>query len=698
MAGARITSGREVDIVPTITTPNIHNVALLGHSGSGKTTLCEALAFCAGAIARKGRVEEGSTVSDFEPEELRHRASLSLSVVSFECDGHQYNVFDTPGLPDFVTEAELALPAADLAVIVVSATDGVEVQTEALWALASRLGIPRLIFVNKLDAERAEYERVLDQCRDLFGSGIAPLELPLYSAGHVDGVADLLTDQAVTYVDGVGRTGPIPDDIAELEHRVRENLVEGIVVGNDALMERYLDGDTPPPDELETTLAQGIGDGTVFPVLCGSALTGVGVDRLRAFLAEVSTHRSTRAVAGDTEVEISPDPSAAPLARAIKTFVDPFVGKLSLIQVCSGTILPDTVLVNSRTKEDERIHLLQRLSGKRTTPVPAGVAGDIIVVPKLADVRAGDTLAPAGKPVVIPPPEMSEPAFSIAIRPHGTGDDDRLMSALQRLGDEDPALVVTRNDETRQTVLSGIGDAHLQVALERLARKFGVEVEREEIVVPYRQTVSHAAQAEGRYKKQTGGHGQFGVAHVRIEPIERGRGFEFVDEVVGGAVPRQFIPAVEKGVRRAMHQGGGYGLPVIDVRVTLDDGKSHAVDSSEASFEQAGALAFSEALAAADPVPLEPVSRLEVVVPSRYLGDTLSDITARRARVLSSEADERGIQTIVALVPTIELGRYAVDLRALSGGYGRFHVEHDHCAVVPPHLADRVPRLKSAVS
>lgn len=687
-----------MDNVPTITTPNIHNVALLGHSGAGKTTLAEALAYGAGAITRKGRVEDGSTVSDFEPEELRHRASLSLSVVSFECEGHQFNVLDLPGLPDFVVDAELALPAVDLAVIVVSATEGVEVQTEALWALASRLEIPRIIFVNKLDAERANYERTLEQCREVFGSGVAPLELPLYSGGHCDGLADLITDQAVTYVDGVSRTGSIPDDIAETEHRIRETLVEGIVVGDDALTERYLDGDTPTPDELETTLARGISGGTVFPLLCGSALTGVGVDRLCTFVSDVSTHRSTRAVAGNVDIEIPTDPAGTPLARAIKTFVDPFVGKLSLIQVCSGTILPDTILVNSRTKEEERIHLLQRLSGKRMTPVSAGVAGDLIVVPKLADVRAGDTLAPPGTPVVIPVSETSEAAFSIAIRPRGTGDDDRLMSALQRLGDEDPALVISRNDETRQTVLSGIGDAHLQVALERLERKFGVEVEREEVIVPYRQTVRHAAHAEGRYKKQTGGHGQFGVAHVRIEPIERGRGFEFVDAVVGGAVPRQFIPAVEKGVRRAMHQGGGYGLPVIDVRVTLDDGKFHAVDSSEASFEQAGALAFSEALAAADPVPLEPVSRLQVVVPSRYLGDVLSDVTSRRARVISSEADERGIQTIVALVPTIELGRYAIELRALSGGYGRFHIEHDHYAVVPPHLADRVPRLKSAVS
>jgi elongation factor G len=404
------------------------------------------------------------------------------------------------------------------------------------------------------------------------------------------------------------------------------------------------------------------------------------------------------ALAGDHEVSIEVDSSGEPLARVFKTVVDPFVGRISLIQVCSGTLRPDAVLFNTRTLTDERLHVLQRLQGKTTSSLNEVVAGDIVAIPKLNGTRIGDTLAPRQTPVALAPIEVSPPLLSIAIRPRTAGDDERLMTALHRLQEEDLALGVGRDDETHQTVLSGLGDAHLQVALERLARKYNVEVEREELRIPYRETICRPAQAEGRYKKQTGGHGQFGVAHLRVEPLERGSGFEFVDEIVGGAIPRQFIPAVEKGVRRVMRDGGAYGFPVVDVRVVLDDGKFHSVDSSEASFEQAGALAFVEALAAADPIPLEPVSRLEVSVPARYLGDVLADVNARRARVGGSSSNEDGEQIIVATVPTSELARYAADLRALTAGRGHFTLVHDHYESVPGHLLDRFPRPRALVS
>ncbi|HTX01961.1 MAG TPA: elongation factor G [Acidimicrobiales bacterium] len=686
-----------------MTAARVHTVALVGHGGTGKTTLAEALLHQAGVIARPGRVEDGTTVFDFEPEELRRHLSVALAVAPFDHGEHKVNVVDTPGFADFIVEVQLALDAADLAVFVVSATDGVQVQTEVIWRLASAASIPRLFFVNKLDHERADYERTLGQLRDTFGSGIAPLEIPIVEGGRFVGVADLLADEAITYTKSgeappVGTSGPIPEHMAELEHRLRDSLVEGIVVADDAQMERYLEGDIPSPAELEETLATGIETGTVFPVLCGSALTGVAVGRLASFICEIGHDRAVHARAGDQEVSIARDPAGQPLARVVKTTTDPFIGRVSLLEVVSGTLRPDIVLLNTRTKSEERLHVLQTLVGKNATPVSEARAGDLVAVPKLDDVRVGDTLAPKGTPVEVPLPPLARPSLSVAVRPKSRGDEDRLMTGLHRLEEEDPGLSVHRNDETHQTVVTGIGETHLAVTEERLARKFHVEVEHDELLIPYRETITKPSAAEGRHKKQTGGHGQFGVCHLRLEPLGRGEGFLYVDEVVGGAIPRQFIPAVEKGVMRAMRQGGAFGFPVVDVKVTVDDGKFHPVDSSEASFEMAGALGFGEALRNAAPVPLEPVSRLEVRVPVRFQGEVLGDINTRRARVLSSEPDTDGDQVIVALVPTAELRRYAIELRALSGGYGRFSATHDRYEPLPAHLVDKLAKVSAEAS
>jgi len=671
---------------------------LLGHSGVGKTTLAEAVLHRAGVVVRKGRVEDGTTVLGGEPEELRHHGSLVLGVATFDYRDRRIHLLDTPGLPDFVAEAEMALPIADIAVFVISAVDGVQVQTERLWSLASKANVPRMIFVIKLDADRADFERVLDQCRALFGSGVAPLELPLYDGGKFIGIADLLTDEATVYQDGKPEKEPIPDDIAELEHRVHASLVEGIVVADDALMERYLDGDVPSSAELEETLAKGISDGSVFPVLCGSAGAEVAIDRFLDFICEVASHRSITARAGDSEVEVPADASGQLIVRVVKTTIDPFVGKIALLQVCSGTLRPDLVLVNSRTRSEERLHALSYLQGKNSLAASEAVAGELIAIAKVGDAVPGDTLAPKGLPVELKRNVVAEPVLSIAIRPHAAGDEDKLMTALHRLQEEDLALGVRRDDETHQTVLSGLGELHLQVVLERLNRKFGVEVERDDVKLPFRETVSGSAEAEGRYKKQSGGHGQFGVAHLRIEPLDRGSGFIFEDRIVGGAIPRQFIPAVEKGIRHAMAAGGEYGFPVVDVRVILDDGKFHPVDSSEASFEQAGALAFHDALLAAGALPLEPVSSLSVTVPARFLGDVLGDLNARRARVVSTDVEADGAQVVVALVPTVEIGRYGTDLRALSGGYGSFHAVHDHYDVAPAQVVEHLARPRVLAS
>jgi elongation factor G len=674
----------------------IRNVALVGHGGAGKTTLTEALLLCAGVINRKGRVEDGTTTADFDPEEVKRGISVSVSLAPFEWEDHKINLLDSPGYADFVTDAVAALRVADLAVFVVSAVEGVEVQTEAMWKVAAGFGLPRLIFVNKLDRERASFQRTLEQLQQAFGAGIAPLELPIGEEVSFRGVADLLSDTAITYEGGKPSTGPIPDEMEAQEHAVHDSLVEGIVVADDELMERYLEGDTPSFEELEKTLAHGVASAQVFPVLCGSAGKDIAIDRLATFLCEIGPSPLDRAPvvvkAGDKEAEVSLDPAGQPLAVVFKTLADPYVGKISFFKVLSGTVRPDAILTNSRTHSDEKLHALFTLRGKEQVQVNEVPAGDLGAVAKLGDVSTGDTLAPKGSPVLVPPPPSPPQVLSMAIRPKSKGDEDKLMTALHRLQEEDPALGVRRDDETHQTLLTGMGETHLAIATERLARKFGVEVETEDVIVPYRETITGQAEAEGKYKKQTGGHGQFGVAFLRVEPLPRGDGFQFVDQIVGGAIPRQFIPAVQKGIEETMASGGVFGYPVVDVKVTCYDGKYHAVDSSELSFKMAGSLGFKDAMAKAGPVLLEPISLLEVTVPPSYQGDVMGDLNARRGRVQGTEQGNDGESIVTALVPTSEVLRYAIDLRSLTGGRGRFQISHDHYDPLPQHLWDKVKR------
>jgi elongation factor G len=679
----------------------IRNVALIGHGGAGKTTTTEALLFVAGVINRKGRVEDGTTTSDFDPEEVKRHISVSVALAPFEWHDHKVNVLDCPGYSDFGTDTMAALAVADLAVFVVSAVEGVEVQTELMWKAAAKLGLPRMIFVNKLDRERASFTRTLEQLQQTFGAGIAPLELPIGEEASFVGVADLLSDTAITYQNGKPTTGSIPDEMEAQEHAVHESLIEGIVVADDDLMERYLEGDIPDFKELEETLAHGVASAQVFPVLCGSAAKDIAIDRLATFICEIGPSPLDRpgaqVLAGDQEREIKPDPGGQPLAAVFKTLADPYVGKISLFKVLSGTVRPDAILTNPRTHQDEKLHGLFTLRGKEQVSVNEVPAGDLAAVAKLGDVATGDTLAPRGTPVVVPRPPVAQPILSVAIRPKSKGDEDKLMTALHRIREEDPALTVRRDDETHQTLLSGMGEAHLAIATERLFRKFGVEVETEDLIVAYRETISGTAEAEGKYKKQTGGHGQFGVAFLRVAPLPRGGGFEFEDKIVGGAIPRQFIPAVQKGIEETMERSGVFGYPVVDVKVTCYDGKFHPVDSSEMSFRMAGSIGFRDAMGKAGPVLLEPVSLLEVTVPPAYQGDVMGDLNSRRGRVQGTEQGEDGESIVTALVPTSELLRYAIDLRSITGGRGRFSSEHDHYDPLPAHLYDKVRRDHATV-
>jgi len=664
--------------MPNVPTERIRNVALVGHGGAGKTTVAEALLFVAGATTRVGRVEDGNTVCDYDPEEQRRGLSVSLALAPFDWEDHKVNLIDAPGYADFVGDVAAALHAADLAIFVVSAVEGVEVQTEIAWRMAESAGIPRAVFVNKLDRERASFARTLDDLKQRFGAGIAPLELPIGEEAEFRGVVELLTDEAEIYTDTSGRavSAPVPDDMATEEHEVHDALVEGIVVADDDLMERYLAEEPIDVHELEVALAKGIKEASVFPVLCGSATKLIGIDRLAHFI---------------TEEGPAPDVTDGPPAAFVfKTIVDPYIGRVNLFKVLQGTVKTDVALVNGRTVSEEKLHQITTMRGKEQSPVSEVVAGDIAAVAKLHDTTTGDVLGTRGADVSPAPLDAPAPVLPVAIRARSKGDEDKLANALHRLQDEDPAIRVERNPETHQTVLWVMGETHGAIAIEKLERKFGAAVETEDVQVAYRETVSGTAEAEGRYKKQTGGHGQFGVASLRVEPLGRGEGFEFVDAIVGGVIPRQFIPAVEKGVHEAMERGGGHGFPVVDVRVTCFDGKHHPVDSSEMSFKMAGSLGFQEAMAKAAPIVLEPVSELVVTAPEAYQGDLMGDLNAKRARIQGTASVGGGEVEIVAAVPTSEALRYAIDLRSITGGRGRFTMAHSHYDPLPPQLATKV--------
>ena len=679
-------------------TDRIRNVALVGHGGSGKTTLAEALLVRAGAVPRAGRVDDGTSVLDTEPEAVKRRMTLGLTLAPFEwkaSDGEQYkvNLLDTPGYLDFESEVVAALSVADLAVFVVSAVEGVEVQTERMWRLAARMQLPRMVFVTKEDRERADFHAVLDELKLAFGAGIAALELPLGEAGSLHGVADVLSEAAFEYeADGTHHTEALPEAIAAEEHSLHDELLEEIVSGDDDQLERYLSGDVPTVAELERTLAQEVLQCTEFPVLLGSAVTGVGIDRLADFICELGPSpaaRTATVLAGGATVPVAADPTGEPLAHVFKTIADPYIGQLSVFKLLSGTITADQRLLNSTSGVEERLHGLFQLRGKEQLPITEVVAGDLAAVAKLSNTHTGDTLTPKGSPVTVQRLEREAPQYGVAIVPRTQADDDKLGNALARLQAEDPSLWVDRVEETHQTVLRGAGDTHVTVAIERLMRKFGVQVEIAPVRVAYRETIAGPANAEGKLKKQSGGHGQFAVVNLKVAPLPRGQGFEFVDAIVGGAIPRNYIPSVQTGIEETMAKGGVHGFPVVDVQVEAYDGKYHSVDSSDMAFKTAASHGFKEAMAAAGVLVLEPISQLTVTVPSAQQGDVLADITARRGRVQGSSTNEFGEQLVEALVPASELHRYAVELRSMTGGRGTFSVQHHHYDVLPPHLVEQ---------
>ncbi|MEA2505980.1 MAG: elongation factor [Actinomycetota bacterium] len=673
-------------------TENIRNIVLVGHGGSGKTSLAEALLFRSGATTRMGKITEGNTVCDFDEEEIRKGISISTALAPIEWDGHKINILDAPGYADFVGEMRAAMRVADLAVFVVSAVEGVEVQTQVAWRLAEELTLPRIIFVNKLDRENASFRRTLDQLRDMFGMGVAPLSLPLGSEHDFKGLISVIDVGAVSYdAAGTPTEEPIPAERQARVDEVRTSLLDSVAETNDELLERYLESGEIERSEVIHALHDGLSQASVFPVLVGAATKLIGVDRLADAIVAAGPSPLDRPPVESADGEVRESKPDGPMAALIfKTMTDPYVGRVSFFRVYSGVLRGETSLHNASRAVDERVGHVFTMRGKAQESLAEIVAGDIGAVAKLNHSVTGDTLAEKSAPIVLPGIEPPEPLLPKAIEPRTKGDEDKLMIGLQKIIEEDPSLRLARSDETHQTILWGMGDAHLDAALERLKRKSGVDVEEVPFKVPYRSTFRAKAEAVGRHVKQSGGHGQYGVCNVRIEPLPRGQGFVFDNKIFGGSIPGQFVGSVEKGLRAAMENGAGTGFPMIDVKVELYDGKYHTVDSSDMAFQLAGAQAMKDAVDKSGVTLLEPVWTLEVMVPEEFTGDIMGDLQKRRGIPEGIETLAGDRQIVRAKVPFAEVTHYATDLRSMTGGKGTFSWEFSHYQEVPHDVAQKV--------
>jgi elongation factor G len=670
----------------------IRNVALVGHRGSGKTSLHEALLFAAGAVNRLGKVTDGTTVSDADADEKARQMSISAALTSFEWQERKVNLLDTPGEPSFVADALGALRVCESAIFVLNAVMGVEVSTTRLWQRAAELDLARLLFVNMLDRERADFFRTLDALKAAFGPHVVATEIPIGSEHEVSGVIDLVDMKAYAY-DGDGRENcreiPIPEELADQAQEYREKLMDEVAENSDALMERYLEGEEISHQEIVDALKDGTNHGALFPVTCGVATRNLATNRLLDAIVEdlpSPVKHGGLEVAGMT---LEPSEQADLYAYIFKTRADPFAGRINLFRVYQGVIKHDSQVLNTRAHAKERIGQLLAFRGRDTQHVEEFGPGDIGAVAKLKETRAGDWLAARDEPIEMPAVALPAPVMAFAIEPKTKGDEDKVFTALRRLQEEDPTIDLHRDDQTGEQIVAGLSQVHVEVVIARLRERFGAEVELHPPRVPYQETIRASARAHGRHKKQSGGRGQFGDCHIEVEPLEPGTGFEFVNAIKGGVIPGSFIPAVEKGVLEAMQRGAVAGYPVKDVRVRLYDGSYHSVDSSEMAFKTAGALAMRQALEAASPVLLEPIMQVTVAVPEDAVGDVIGDLNSRRGRPLGMEP-AGGMTEVRAEVPMAEMLSYAPDLRSITGGQGEFAMELARYEEVPGHLVEKV--------
>jgi elongation factor G len=677
--------------------PNIRNVAVVGHGGCGKTSLVSALLFDAGAVNRIGRVDEGTTVTDFDPDEIERKISLLAALAFAEWKKTKVNLIDAPGYANFLSEARAALRVAEAALVVVDAVAGIEVQTQKVWGYAEEGGLARLIVVNRMDRDNASFERALEGIQRSFGRSAVPIAIPVGEGKALKGVVDLVAEKAHLYADdasGKFQTGETPAAQQETAKAWREKLVEMVAESNEELMEEFFEKGTLSQEQLAKGLRTAVGAGRVFPVLPASALLNVGVhpvlDALVDLLPSPADRGEVEGVgAANAPATRKPAADAPPSALVWKTLVDPHAGRISLFRVYSGTLKSDSAIHNATRDVAERFGSLLLLQGKAQTQVPEVQAGDIGAVAKLKETQTGDTLADKAHAISYPKVAFPEPATTFAIEPKTRGDDDKISTALQRLLEEDPVLRVSRDAQTHEMLLSGMGQLHIEVVVGRLRKRYKVEVNLKKPKIPYRETIKGSAEGHGRHKKQTGGHGQFGDCKIRMKPLARGEDFKFVDDIFGGSIPRNFIPAVEKGIQDARLKGVIAGFPMVDFQVELFDGSYHDVDSSEMSFKIAGSLAFKDAVPKCRPTILEPVMSVEIAVPDEYAGAVMGDLSSRRGRPQGMEP-KGSLQVIKAEVPLAEMLSYDAELTSMTGGRGSYHMEMDHYDEVPGHLQEKV--------
>jgi len=678
--------------------PNIRNLAVVGHGGCGKTSIVSALLFDMGAVNRLGRVDDGTTVTDFDPDEIERKISLQTALAWGEWRKVKINLLDAPGYANFLTEARSALRVADAAVVVVDAVAGVEVQTEKVWAYAAEYGIPRIVVVNRMDRERASFERTLQSLERAFGRSAVPIVIPLGEEKGFVGVTDLLTEKADVYTDdqsGKFQAVGVPEEFRDAERTWHDRLVEMVAENNEELMEEFFEKGTLPQEDLIKGLRQAVLAGKIFPVLPASSLRNVGLHPILDAIVDLLPSPLDRGDVKGTdparkaEASRKPTPDDSFSAFVFKTIADPHAGRITLFRVYSGTLKADSVVHNATRDVAERVGALELLQGKAQTPVPELQAGDLGAVAKLKETQTGDTLTDKAHPIVYPPIAFPEPATTFAIEPKTRGDEDKISQALHRLMEEDPVLRLSRDPQTHEMLLSGMGQLHIEVVVGRLKKRYKVEVNLKKPKIPYRETIKGAAEGHGRHKKQTGGHGQFGDCKIRVKPLPRGSDFKFVDDIFGGSIPKNFIPAVEKGIQEARLRGFVAGYPMVDFQVELYDGQYHDVDSSELSFKIAGSLAFKDAVARCRPTLLEPIMKVEIAVPEEYAGAVMGDLSSRRGRPQGMEP-QGSLQVIRAEVPLSEMLTYDAELTSMTGARGSYHMELSHYDEVPGHLQEKI--------